>query len=82
MIQSCYHESDFLLTTKAAYEKLQTKFQEISAELYKNASASGAEGAEHHHESSAESKKEGDVVDAEFEVVDDDNKKDDHKKKK
>jgi molecular chaperone DnaK len=67
--------------TKAAYEKLQTKFQEISAELYKHASAAGAEGSathhgeQHQHESSAEPKKEGDVVDAEFEVVDDDKKK-------
>ncbi len=74
--------------TKAAYEKLQTKFQAISAELYKNASAAGAQGEGHHHDGahhqheSAEPKKEGDVVDAEFEVVDEDNKKDDHKKKK
>jgi molecular chaperone DnaK len=63
---------------KASYEKLQTKFQEISTELYKNAAAASAPGAASAEGSEAashtEAKKEGDVVDAEFEVVDDDKK--------
>lgn len=63
---------------KAAYEKLQSKFQEISTELYKKAAASNApEGASEATSGAthAEAKKENDVVDAEFEVVDDDKKK-------
>ncbi|OHE74923.1 MAG: molecular chaperone DnaK [Verrucomicrobia bacterium RIFCSPHIGHO2_12_FULL_41_10] len=67
---------------KSSYEKLQSKFQEISAELYKQASAAGSaeHGAAHGAESAesqagAEVKKEGDVVDAEFEIVDEDKKK-------
>lgn len=63
---------------KAAYEKLQSKFQEISTELYKKAAAAGApEGAsaEASGAAHAEPKKENDVVDAEFEVIDDDKKK-------
>ncbi|MFI0347604.1 MAG: molecular chaperone DnaK [Chthoniobacterales bacterium] len=66
---------------KSSYEKLQAKFQEVSAELYKQAAAAGAAapGAEAAGASTgaanAESKKEGDVVDAEFEVVDDEKKK-------
>jgi len=61
---------------KRATENLQTKFQAISAELYKQASANQpSAGAT----SSAEPKKEGKegdhVVDADFEVVDEDKKK-------
>ena len=73
---------------KRAYDDLQNKFQEISADLYKQASAQagprpgpqpGPEtqprggGAE---EGAGPAKRgEGDVVDAEFEVVDEDKKK-------
>ena len=65
---------------KSSYEKLQTKFQEVSAELYKNAAASAAAPEAGAAEAStgasaAEPKKEGDVVDAEFEIVDDEKKK-------
>ncbi len=62
-----------------AFDTLQTKFQEVSAELYKKASAqagpqpdaaaSGAAGPQ------PEAKKDADVVDAEFEMVDEDKKK-------
>jgi molecular chaperone DnaK len=59
---------------KSSYETLQTKFQEISAELYKQAAASGAgaapEGAEAAGGPTPEAKKDADVVDAEFEMVD------------
>ena len=66
---------------KSASDELQTKFQEISAELYKNASAqqagpeaaAGAAGAGEAPKS--ETKKDADVVDAEFEMVDEDKKK-------
>jgi molecular chaperone DnaK len=66
---------------KSASDELQTKFQEISAELYKNASAqqagpeaaAGAAGAGEAPKS--EAKKDADVVDAEFEMVDEDKKK-------
>src|SRR5213592_1841429 len=72
---------------KRTYDDLQNKFQEVSADLYKQASAQagprpgpqpGPEaqppgGAE---ESAGSAKRgEGDVVDAEFEVVDEDKKK-------
>jgi len=72
---------------KRTYDDLQNKFQEVSAELYKQASAqtgprpgpqAGPEtqprgGAE---EGAGPAKRgEGDVVDAEFEVVDEDKKK-------
>jgi molecular chaperone DnaK len=70
---------------KRTYDDLQNKFQEISAELYKQASAqSGARpgpqpGPEAQPGSGAEegaSKRDGgDVVDAEFEVVDENKKK-------
>jgi molecular chaperone DnaK len=69
---------------KKTYEDLQNKFQEISADLYKQAAASagptpGAEAGEHpgpQAEPQAEGprKDQGDVVDAEFEVVDEDKK--------
>ncbi len=61
-----------------AFDTLQTKFQEVSAELYKKASAQagpqpeadgGAAGPQ------PEAKKDADVVDAEFEMVDEDKKK-------
>jgi molecular chaperone DnaK len=71
---------------KSTYETLQNKFQEISADLYKQASAStgpmpGAEaGGRPQPEPQAEPDPRGprhphgDVVDAEFEVVDEDKK--------
>jgi molecular chaperone DnaK len=74
---------------KRAYDDLQNKFQDISAELYKQASAQaggpqpGAAGgpqpgpqAGGRPEPSEQPKRgNGDVVDAEFEVVDEDKKK-------
>ncbi len=69
---------------KQTYEDLQNKFQEISADLYKQAAANagpmpGAEaggrpepGAE--PQTGGPRKDQGDVVDAEFEVVDEDKK--------
>jgi molecular chaperone DnaK len=64
---------------KSSADALQAKFQEVSSELYKQASAqqappppqgdAGPEAA-----AGAEPKKEGDVVDAEFEMVDEDKK--------
>jgi molecular chaperone DnaK len=62
---------------KVAYDDLQNKFQSISEELYKQASASagtaGPESAGPPPETAR--KPEGDVVDAEFEVVDEEKKK-------
>jgi molecular chaperone DnaK len=63
---------------KSAYDTLQNKFQAVSEELYKAASAqagAAGEGHEHADAGAAKPKKEGDVVDAEFEVVDEDKKK-------
>ncbi len=69
---------------KRTYDELQNKFQEVSAELYKQASAQAGPrpgpqpGPEAQPPPSAEEgagKREGDVVDAEFEVVDEDKKK-------
>src|SRR6202048_1316952 len=69
---------------KRTYDELQNKFQEISADVYKKASAGqgpppgAAPGPEAQPRGGAEEgagKREGDVVDAEFEVVDDDKKK-------
>jgi molecular chaperone DnaK len=67
---------------KRTYDDLQNKFQEISADLYKQASAQAGPrpgpGPEAQPQGGAEEgagKREGDVVDAEFEVVDDDKKK-------
>jgi molecular chaperone DnaK len=68
---------------KRTYDDLQNKFQEVSAELYKQASAQGPQpgpqpGAEAGARPGAEQgagKPDGDVVDAEFEVVDEDKKK-------
>ncbi len=69
---------------KSTYEDLQNKFQEISADLYKQASAStgGMPGAEAggrpqpqpEPQTDGPRKDQGDVVDAEFEVVDEDKK--------
>jgi molecular chaperone DnaK len=72
---------------KRTYDDLQNKFQEVSAELYKQASAQAGPqpgpqpGPEAQPRGGAEqgpAKRgggDGDVVDAEFEVVDEDKKK-------
>ncbi|MBE2178841.1 MAG: molecular chaperone DnaK [Chthoniobacterales bacterium] len=70
-------------TIKSSADALQTKFQEVSSELYKQASAQQAppppQGASAGPGSEAaagtSAPKEGDVVDAEFEMVDEDKKK-------
>ncbi len=69
---------------KKTYDDLQNKFQEISADLYKQASAStgsmpGAEAGgrpqpQAEPQTDGPRKDQGDVVDAEFEVVDEDKK--------
>ncbi len=69
---------------KKTYDDLQNKFQEISADLYKQAAAStgpipGAEAggrpeAQTEPQTDGPRKNQGDVVDAEFEVVDEDKK--------
>ena len=66
---------------KSSSDALQAKFQEVSSELYKQASAQqapppqgGAEGPGPEAAADAGAKKEGDVVDAEFEMVDEDKK--------
>jgi molecular chaperone DnaK len=69
---------------KRTYEDLQNKFQEISADLYKQASAQAgpSPGAEAGGRPSPQTepqtdggrRQQGDVVDAEFEVVDEDKK--------
>src|SRR5712675_374455 len=71
---------------KRAYDDLQNKFQEVSAELYKQASAGAGAQAGPQPGPEAEPRRgaeqgagarggNGDVVDAEFEVVDEDKKK-------
>jgi molecular chaperone DnaK len=69
---------------KTAYEDLQNKFQSVTEELYKQASASAAAagagpgpqpGPGAHPGGGAQEQGKGDVVDAEFEVVDEDKKK-------
>ncbi len=57
---------------KAGYDDLQAKFQEISAELYKQASAQTAQPGP---APQASAPKDSDVVDAEFEMVDEEKKK-------
>jgi molecular chaperone DnaK len=63
---------------KSSADALQTKFQEVSSELYKQTSSNqtpppqGAPAPE--PEPGSDPKKEGDVVDAEFEMVDEDKK--------
>ena len=69
---------------KRTYEDLQNKFQEISADLYKQAAASagpapgaeagGGPGPQAEPQTDGPRKDQGDVVDAEFEVVDEDKK--------
>ena len=64
---------------KKATETLQTRFQAISAELYKHAQAAANQPPAGDATASTEPKKEGKpgdhVVDADFEVVDEDKKK-------
>ncbi|HEX7515789.1 MAG TPA: molecular chaperone DnaK [Chthoniobacterales bacterium] len=70
---------------KRTYDDLQNKFQEVSADLYKQAAASagptpgsdagGGPGPQARPQDEGPRKDQGDVVDAEFEVVDDDKKK-------
>ncbi len=69
---------------KRTYEDLQNKFQEISADLYKQAAAGagptpgaeagGGPGPQAEAQTEGPRKDQGDVVDAEFEVVDEDKK--------
>jgi molecular chaperone DnaK len=72
---------------KRAYDDLQSKFQDVSADLYKQASAQAGPrpgpgagpqpgpGTQPGGAEEGSGKRDGDVVDAEFEVVDDDKKK-------
>src|SRR5438128_2293409 len=73
---------------KRAYDDLQSKFQDISAELYKQASAGQGAGAQAGPQPGPETqsrpgaqpqgtgaRRDADTVDAEFEVVDEDKKK-------
>jgi molecular chaperone DnaK len=65
---------------KSAFDALQAKFQEVSSELYKKASAQAGPQPGPSPGPSAEAqpegeKKDSDVVDAEFEMVDEDKKK-------
>jgi molecular chaperone DnaK len=71
---------------KRAYDDLQNKFQEVSAELYKQASAGagpqagpqpgpGTQPRRGAEQGAGARGGNGDVVDAEFEVVDEDKKK-------
>jgi molecular chaperone DnaK len=70
---------------KRTYDDLQNKFQEVSADLYKQAAASagpppgaeagGGPGPDAPPQDEGPRKDQGDVVDAEFEVVDEDKKK-------
>jgi molecular chaperone DnaK len=68
---------------KRTYEDLQNKFQEISADLYKQAAASagptpgpdmGGRPGPQAEPQEGPRKDQGDVVDAEFEVVDENKK--------
>lgn len=71
-------KGDNIEAIQSAHEALQTKFQEASAELYKQAAASQGAGATPGADPGAGEpapKKDGDVVDAEFEMVDEDKKK-------
>jgi len=61
---------------KAGYDDLQAKFQEVSAELYKQAAAQAGPAPEAGPQPGGPPpKKDSDVVDAEFEMVDEDKKK-------
>ena len=64
--------------SRATFDALQAKFQEVSSELYKKAAAQaepqpGPSGEKVHPPETE--KKDSDVVDAEFEMVDEDKKK-------
>ncbi len=59
---------------KSAHDKLEKQFQEVSADLYKQAAA-GAEASAGPEEPNSNEKKDDNVVDAEFEMVDEDKKK-------
>ena len=77
-------ESNDTDAMKRTYDDLQNKFQEVSADLYKQASAQagpmpGAEAGgrpepQAEPQEGGPRKDQGDVVDAEFEVVDEDKK--------
>ncbi|MEO7167021.1 MAG: molecular chaperone DnaK [Chthoniobacterales bacterium] len=77
-------ESNDTDAMKRTYEDLQNKFQEVSADLYKQAAASagptpgadadGGPGSQAEPQTDGPRKDQGDVVDAEFEVVDEDKK--------
>jgi molecular chaperone DnaK len=61
---------------KRSFDALQQKFQDVSAELYKKASAqAGPQPEPSEGPSAGAEKKDSDVVDAEFEMVDEDKKK-------
>ena len=68
---------------KSAKDTLETRFQEVSAELYAQAAAAQQQSAQasagqpgsEQASSGGSAKPEGDVVDAEFEMVDEDKKK-------
>jgi molecular chaperone DnaK len=69
---------------KRTYDDLQNKFQEVSADLYKQAAAgagpgpgqqAGGAGPQAQPQDEGPRKDQGDVVDAEFEVVDEEKKK-------
>jgi len=78
-------KGDDVNAIKTAYEDLQNKFQSVTEELYKQASASAAAAGAgpgpqpgpgaHPGGGAAPEQDKGDVVDAEFEVVDEDKKK-------
>ena len=62
---------------KSAYDTLHAKFQEVSANLYKQAASHAGPTSEPEADTNpgATPKKDADVVDAEFEMVDEDKKK-------
>jgi len=66
-------KGDDTAAIKSAQDALQEKFQAISAELYKKASAQAPTGEA--DQAQAAPPKDADVVDAEFEMVDEDKKK-------
>ncbi len=68
-------EGDDTDAIKKSQDDLQAKFQEISADLYKQAAATSPEAAAAGGPAEDTKPKADDVVDAEFEVVDDDKKK-------
>ncbi|MCX6971327.1 MAG: molecular chaperone DnaK [Verrucomicrobia bacterium] len=69
-------KGDDIDAIKAGYDDLQAKFQEVSAELYKQAAAQAGPAPEAGPQAGTPPpKKDSDVVDAEFEMVDEDKKK-------